>query len=86
MLLKLIYIYIIKSWGGHVTPLVSAPGDRSAKLYLSQDEYIKKVLERFSMDKVKVINYLLAIHFKLSIEQCPSTDKEKEDMKRVPYA
>ena len=28
----------------------------------------------------------LASHFKLSSRHSPSTDKEKEDMRRVPYA
>ena len=26
------------------------------------------------------------MHFKLSTKQCPSSDDEKEDMKKVPYA
>uniref|UniRef100_A0A3Q7IFZ7 Reverse transcriptase Ty1/copia-type domain-containing protein n=1 Tax=Solanum lycopersicum TaxID=4081 RepID=A0A3Q7IFZ7_SOLLC len=45
-----------------------------------------KVLHRFSMDKAKVVSTPLAMHFKLSTKQCPSSDDEKEDMKKVPYA
>ena len=38
------------------------------------------------MDKAKVVNTPLAMHFKLSTRHCPSSDGEKEDMKKVPYA
>lgn len=61
--------------------------DREAKkLWLSQEKYIQKVLHRFNMDKAKVVSTPLAMHFKLSTKQCPSSDDEKEDMKKVPYA
>lgn len=61
--------------------------DRAAKkLYLSQEKYIEKVLHRFNMDKVKVVSSPIASTFKLSKEQCPSTDEEKEDMAKVPYS
>ncbi|KAK0597024.1 hypothetical protein LWI29_021057 [Acer saccharum] len=58
----------------------------SKKLYLSQEKYIEKVLQRFNMDKAKAVSSPLATHFKLNIEQCRSTDVEKKDMERVPYA
>lgn len=38
------------------------------------------------MDKVKVVNTPLTMHFKLSTKHCPSSDGEKGDMKKVPYA
>uniref|UniRef100_A0A3Q7IGY0 Reverse transcriptase Ty1/copia-type domain-containing protein n=1 Tax=Solanum lycopersicum TaxID=4081 RepID=A0A3Q7IGY0_SOLLC len=61
--------------------------DRKAKKFvLSQEKYIQKLLRRFSMDKAKVVSTPLAMHFKLSTKQCPSSDDEKEDMKKVPYA
>lgn len=59
---------------------------KSKKLHLSQKQYIEKVLERFNMDKAKVVSSPIATHFKLSSTQCPSTAKEKEDMRKVPYA
>ncbi|WMV44256.1 hypothetical protein MTR67_037641 [Solanum verrucosum] len=37
------------------------------------------------MDKAKVVNTPLSMHFKLSTRHCPSSDGEKEDMKKVPY-
>ena len=58
----------------------------SKKLYMSQEQYIEKVLARFNMSKAKVVSSPLASHFKLSSRHSPSTDKEKEDMRRVPYA
>uniref|UniRef100_A0A3Q7EB76 Reverse transcriptase Ty1/copia-type domain-containing protein n=1 Tax=Solanum lycopersicum TaxID=4081 RepID=A0A3Q7EB76_SOLLC len=59
---------------------------KDKKLVLSQEKYIQKVLRRFSMDKAKVVSTPLAMHFKLSMKQCPSSDDEKEDMKKVLYA
>ena len=53
---------------------------------MSQEQYIEKVLERFNMSKAKVVSSPLASHFKLSSRHSPSTDKEKEDMRRVMYA
>ena len=38
------------------------------------------------MDKAKTVSCPLANHFKLSTMQSPSTDKEKEEMKKIPYA
>ncbi|PHT85374.1 hypothetical protein T459_07480 [Capsicum annuum] len=59
---------------------------KAKKLWLSQEKYIQKVLRRFNMDKAKVVSTPLAMHFKLSTKQCPSSDNEKEDMKKVSYA
>ena len=60
--------------------------DRSTKkLGLSQERYIEKVLQIFNMDKAKAISCPLTNHFKLSFKQCPSIDKEKEEMEKVPY-
>ena len=38
------------------------------------------------MDQAKTVSCPLANHFKLSTMQSPSTDKEKEEMKKIPYA
>jgi len=58
----------------------------SRKLYLSQGKYIKKVLQRFSMVKARPVANPLSPHFKLSIRQCPTSDEEKQEMEKVPYA
>jgi ATP-binding cassette subfamily B (MDR/TAP) protein 1 len=55
------------------------------KICLSQEEYIQKVLERFNMQNAKPVNSPLAGHHKLSKDQCPTSKKEKEAMKKVPY-
>jgi ATP-binding cassette subfamily B (MDR/TAP) protein 1 len=60
--------------------------DRSKKLlWLSQERYIEKVLERFNMQGAKSVASPLAGHQKLSKEQCPSSKEEKEAMSKVPY-
>ncbi|KAK4394695.1 Retrovirus-related Pol polyprotein from transposon TNT 1-94 [Sesamum angolense] len=56
------------------------------KLWLSQRGYVEKVLDRFGMNKAKPVSTPLANHFKLSSEQYPKTDREIEDMAKVPYA
>jgi hypothetical protein len=50
------------------------------KLWLSQEAYIEKVLERFNMQNAK-LDSPLAGHHKLSTNQCPTSKKEKEAMK-----
>jgi hypothetical protein len=58
----------------------------SGLLFLSQQNYIKKVLHRFNMHDAKSVSTPIAPHFKLSAEQCPSTDEYFEYMSRVPYS
>jgi len=61
--------------------------DRAAgTLTLSQEKYIKKVLERFRVDDAKPRSTPLGAHFKLSKGQSPKTTEEKQQMARVPYA
>ena len=46
--------------------------DRQAgKLFLSQNKYIEKVLDRFNMSNCKPVSTPLATHFKLSSDLCP---------------
>lgn len=59
---------------------------KNGKLWLSQERYIEKVLERFNMSKAKPVGTPLANHFKLSSKQGPTSEKEKTEMKNVPYA
>ena len=58
----------------------------SDRLWLSQENYVIKVLERFNMAEERPVTTLLAGHFKLSFKQCPQSPKEEEEMSRVPYA
>jgi len=59
---------------------------KKRKIWLSQETYIEKVLERFNMSKAKAVCSPLVGHFKLSSKQCPTSEKEKEEMSRVPYS
>ena len=55
-------------------------------LKLSQSEYVKKVLSRFNMNEAKSVSPPLGSHFKLSKEQSPKTEEERDHMSKVPYA
>ena len=61
--------------------------DRSKKLLgLSQETYIKMILERFRMHNSKPIDTPIEKGHTLSLEDCPKSEKEKREMARVPYA
>ncbi|WJX45133.1 hypothetical protein P8452_32036 [Trifolium repens] len=61
--------------------------DRSkGELFLSQHDYLKKVVERFRMSDSKVVNTPLGHHWKLSIKQCPQSEDERKKMESTPYA
>ena len=55
-------------------------------LKLSQSEYVKKVLSRFNMNEAKPMSIPLGSHFKLSKEQSPKTEEERDYMSKMPYA
>ncbi|KAG9446485.1 hypothetical protein H6P81_012613 [Aristolochia fimbriata] len=59
---------------------------KKKKLWLSQEGYVKKVLERFNMHESKAVTTTLGSQFKLSKEQCAKSDEEIAHMKTVPYA
>jgi hypothetical protein len=46
---------------------------RNGKLWLSQKNYVEKILLRFGMNDVKPVSVPLASHFKISSTLCPST-------------
>jgi len=56
------------------------------KLFLSQQRYIDKVLDRFNMNDCKSVSTPLAAHFKLSSDLCPDTKEDMKYMSHVPYA
>eukprot|EP00253_Pinus_taeda_P013808 PITA_13808 len=49
---------------------------KNGKLWLSQQKYVEKVLEKYCMNNVKPVNVPLASHFKLSSILSPRTDEE----------
>ena len=56
------------------------------RLWLHHSGYVRKVLERFSMENSKLVSTPLVNHFRLSTTQCPKTDDDVQDMSKVPYA
>jgi Reverse transcriptase (RNA-dependent DNA polymerase) len=61
--------------------------DRSKKmLALSQEHYIRKVLEKFRMQECKYIDTHIAKGEGLSLRMCPKTPDEKTKMEKVPYS
>lgn len=61
--------------------------DRHTKtFFLTQAIYVKKVLNRFIMDKSKPVSTPLSTHFRLSKLQKPITDADFNYMKKVPYS
>ena len=55
-------------------------------LYLSQEEYIDKVLQRFNMTGGKALMTPLPSYVKLSKLDCPQSDEERAEMDKLPYA
>jgi len=55
-------------------------------LRLSQESYIDKVLDKFSMKDSKPRDTPIAIGDKFSIKQCPNNDLERIQMQKIPYA
>jgi len=61
--------------------------DRSRRLLsLSQETYLRKILERFNMDNSKPVDTPVDKGCTLSISQCPNTEEEKKLMEKKPYA
>uniref|UniRef100_A0A2N9HLM6 Integrase catalytic domain-containing protein n=1 Tax=Fagus sylvatica TaxID=28930 RepID=A0A2N9HLM6_FAGSY len=59
---------------------------KAKKLWLSQEKYVERILERFNMKHAKPVSTPLGGHFKLSKKSCPSSNKEKENMASIPYS
>jgi len=55
-------------------------------LSLTQMEYIRKVLARFSMEGAKAISTPMPLHIQLSSKGSSISEKDKTYMEKVPYA
>nr|KYP76678.1 Retrovirus-related Pol polyprotein from transposon TNT 1-94 [Cajanus cajan] len=55
-------------------------------LILSQDKYIRKLLEKFSMQDAKIVTTPLGVHFNLTKEHSHKMDEDKVAMTKVPCA
>ena len=61
--------------------------DRSKRLLgLSQETYIKKMLQRYHMHDCKPMDTLIERNLSLSLNMCPKSCEEKEQMSKVPYS
>ena len=56
------------------------------KLWLNQRKYIETILHNFNMRECKLVEVPIPVGVRLSIEQCPKTREEEEDMSRILYA
>ena len=56
------------------------------RLWLSQENYVLKVLKRFNMTEVRSVTTHLTCYFKLSSKQYSHSPKEEMEMSQVPYA
>ena len=61
--------------------------DRFKKLLtLSQENYIKKILERFHMSSCKPVDTPVSKVETLSLNMCPKSPQEQKEMSTVPYS
>ncbi|KAH9684927.1 hypothetical protein KPL70_013734 [Citrus sinensis] len=74
---------------GHAKKILGVEIIRNRKagtMFLTQKDYIEKVLVRFGMNESKPVQTPLASHFKLSAAMCPQTAAEQQEMSEVPYS
>ena len=61
--------------------------DRSKRLLgLSQETYIKKMLKCYHMHDYKPMDTPIEKNLSFSLDMCPKTPNEKEQMSKVPYS
>lgn len=60
--------------------------DSEKEIYLTQESYLKKVLQRYNMILSKKASVPLSPGIKLSAMQSPTSQKEMINMRIVPYA
>lgn len=59
---------------------------KNKKLWLSQENYVNKVLKRYNMDKIKRVLTPPASHFKIIKDMCLNSHASKVEMTTVLYA
>ena len=52
---------------------------KNRRLWLSQERYVERILERFNMKEAKPVTMPLGGHCKLSKSSCPSTEEETQE-------
>jgi len=53
---------------------------KSKQLWLSEQSYVEKVLDKFNISNEKLVSTPLAKHFKLYVDQCSKTNAKVEYM------
>ena len=56
------------------------------EIWLSQTDYVSRVLNRFKMQNSRETATPMAQHFKLSVRQKPQNEREKQEINQIPYA
>ena len=58
------------------------------RLWLSQESYVERILERFNMKEAKLVTTPLGGHFKLNKKSCPLIEekRKKKKMNVIPYS
>lgn len=59
---------------------------KKGTIFLSQEKYVQKVLDKFRMAKSKPIQIPLAAHFRLSYQQCRKTANKESEMSTIHYS
>ena len=70
----------------HILGIKISRNRAKRQLFLSETDYIGRVLERFNMQSAKFASTPLPINLRLSQRDSPTSGPEGEDMKSVLYA
>jgi hypothetical protein len=70
----------------HILGMKITRNRQSRQLFLSQSDYIPRILERFSMHSARSAMTPLPANLRLSRKDCPTPGPEGDHMKLVPYA
>jgi len=54
-------------------------------LYISQKAYIESIICRFNLDDAKSLTIPMDPNILLSKDQCPTTEEQMKEMKKIPY-
>jgi len=73
---------------GPVTEILGICVERegtTGSIRISQDAYVKRIIEKFAMNYAKPVSTPIEAGIKLSRDEEATSKEEKEEMKRVPY-
>jgi hypothetical protein len=59
---------------------------KNKKLWFNQIKYVETILQMFNIQECKPIKVPIPVGVNLSVDQCPKTQEEEEDMSCVPCA